>query len=254
MRALSASAFIGSAHLHHHGAAAGSKGLRPGRERQGFIRDDFKIRIGKVFKYSAAWRTFSHGDFRVFSGAHGVFWLIPCAPMQQLLLDIRPPAQPELARFVAGRNVELMAQLQPCRRQRGRAHGVCVGRAGQRQELFAGGLGACLSGARPERGCHRVQRRAGGGRGSGRRVGCRAAARRLCRIQPGARSGRVVAGGGKGGAGRPAGDAGIADPAGLGPGVPVARPGRRRNAPRAWLTQDAETWDFRLGAPPQVAG
>jgi len=32
--------------------------------------------------------------------------------MQQLLLDIRPPAQPELARFVAGRNVELMAQLQ----------------------------------------------------------------------------------------------------------------------------------------------
>ena len=31
--------------------------------------------------------------------------------MQQLLLDIRPPAQPELARFVAGRNVELMAQL-----------------------------------------------------------------------------------------------------------------------------------------------
>jgi DnaA family protein len=32
-------------------------------------------------------------------------------PMQQLLLDIRPPAQPELARFVAGRNIELMAQL-----------------------------------------------------------------------------------------------------------------------------------------------
>ena len=31
--------------------------------------------------------------------------------MQQLLLDIRPPAQPELARFVVGRNVELMAQL-----------------------------------------------------------------------------------------------------------------------------------------------
>jgi DnaA family protein len=31
--------------------------------------------------------------------------------MQQLLLNIRPPAQPELARFVAGRNVELMAQL-----------------------------------------------------------------------------------------------------------------------------------------------
>lgn len=31
--------------------------------------------------------------------------------MQQLLLDIRPPARPELARFVAGRNVELMAQL-----------------------------------------------------------------------------------------------------------------------------------------------
>jgi len=32
--------------------------------------------------------------------------------MQQLLLDIRPPARPELARFVAGRNVELMAQLE----------------------------------------------------------------------------------------------------------------------------------------------
>lgn len=32
--------------------------------------------------------------------------------MQQLLLDIRPPARPELARFVAGRNLELMAQLQ----------------------------------------------------------------------------------------------------------------------------------------------
>lgn len=31
--------------------------------------------------------------------------------MQQLLLDVRPPARPELARFVAGRNVELMAQL-----------------------------------------------------------------------------------------------------------------------------------------------
>lgn len=31
--------------------------------------------------------------------------------MQQLLLNIRPPAQPELARFVAGRNVELMAHL-----------------------------------------------------------------------------------------------------------------------------------------------
>lgn len=32
--------------------------------------------------------------------------------MQQLLLDIRPPAQPELARFVVGHNAELMAQLQ----------------------------------------------------------------------------------------------------------------------------------------------
>lgn len=32
-------------------------------------------------------------------------------PMQQLLLDIRPPARPDLARFVAGRNTELMAQL-----------------------------------------------------------------------------------------------------------------------------------------------
>lgn len=29
-----------------------------------------------------------------------------------MLLDIRPPARPDLARFVAGRNVELMAQLQ----------------------------------------------------------------------------------------------------------------------------------------------
>ncbi len=32
--------------------------------------------------------------------------------MQQLLLDIRPPARPDLARFVAGRNLELVAQLQ----------------------------------------------------------------------------------------------------------------------------------------------
>lgn len=32
--------------------------------------------------------------------------------MQQLLLDIRPSARPDLARFVAGRNGELMAQLQ----------------------------------------------------------------------------------------------------------------------------------------------
>ena len=32
--------------------------------------------------------------------------------MQQLLLDIRPPSRPELARFVVGRNVELMAQLE----------------------------------------------------------------------------------------------------------------------------------------------
>ncbi len=31
--------------------------------------------------------------------------------MRQLLLDIRPPARPELARFVAGRNAELMLQL-----------------------------------------------------------------------------------------------------------------------------------------------
>jgi len=31
--------------------------------------------------------------------------------MQQLILDIRPPAQPDLARFVAGHNIELMAQL-----------------------------------------------------------------------------------------------------------------------------------------------
>ncbi len=32
--------------------------------------------------------------------------------MQQLLLDIRPATRPDLARFVAGRNLELMAQLQ----------------------------------------------------------------------------------------------------------------------------------------------
>lgn len=32
--------------------------------------------------------------------------------MQQLILDVRPPSHPELARFVVGRNVELMAQLQ----------------------------------------------------------------------------------------------------------------------------------------------
>ena len=32
--------------------------------------------------------------------------------MQQLLLDIRPPAIPDLAHFVAGRNHELMMQLQ----------------------------------------------------------------------------------------------------------------------------------------------
>lgn len=32
--------------------------------------------------------------------------------MQQLLLDIRPPALPDLARFVVGRNNELMVQLQ----------------------------------------------------------------------------------------------------------------------------------------------
>lgn len=35
--------------------------------------------------------------------------------MQQMLLDIRPPAQPDLARFVVGRNVELMAQLRAMR-------------------------------------------------------------------------------------------------------------------------------------------
>ncbi len=32
--------------------------------------------------------------------------------MQQLLLDIRPPARPELAHFVVGRNHELLVQLQ----------------------------------------------------------------------------------------------------------------------------------------------
>ena len=32
--------------------------------------------------------------------------------MQQLLLDIRPPAQPDLAQFVVGRNHELWTQLQ----------------------------------------------------------------------------------------------------------------------------------------------
>lgn len=35
--------------------------------------------------------------------------------MQQMLLDIRPPAQPDLARFVVGRNVELMTQLRAMR-------------------------------------------------------------------------------------------------------------------------------------------
>lgn len=35
--------------------------------------------------------------------------------MQQLLLDVRPPARPDLARFVAGRNGELMAQLMAMR-------------------------------------------------------------------------------------------------------------------------------------------
>ncbi|HEY9099885.1 MAG TPA: DnaA regulatory inactivator Hda [Thiobacillus sp.] len=40
-----------------------------------------------------------------------VIFALSFRPMQQLLLDIRPPAQPDLARFVAGRNVELMAQL-----------------------------------------------------------------------------------------------------------------------------------------------
>lgn len=39
----------------------------------------------------------------------------PCAPMRQLLLDIRPPARPDLARFVTGRNGELLAQLQAMR-------------------------------------------------------------------------------------------------------------------------------------------
>lgn len=32
--------------------------------------------------------------------------------MQQLILDIRPPARPDLGRFVVGRNVELMSQLE----------------------------------------------------------------------------------------------------------------------------------------------
>jgi DnaA-homolog protein len=43
---------------------------------------------------------------------YSVAFALSLRPMQQLLLDIRPPARPELARFVAGRNVELMAQLQ----------------------------------------------------------------------------------------------------------------------------------------------
>ncbi len=33
------------------------------------------------------------------------------AAMQQLVLDVRPTATPDLARFIVGRNVELMAQL-----------------------------------------------------------------------------------------------------------------------------------------------
>ena len=66
---------------------------------------------GEDFKYSCARQAFSHGGARVFLERAGAYAL-SLRPMQQLLLDIRPPVQPELARFVAGRNVELMAQLQ----------------------------------------------------------------------------------------------------------------------------------------------
>jgi DnaA family protein len=36
-------------------------------------------------------------------------------PMQQLVLDVRPPSAPDLARFVTGRNVELRRQLDAMR-------------------------------------------------------------------------------------------------------------------------------------------
>jgi len=38
-------------------------------------------------------------------------FVLSFCPMQQLLLDIRPPAIPDLAHFVVGRNRELMVQL-----------------------------------------------------------------------------------------------------------------------------------------------
>ena len=52
--------------------------------------------------------------------------------MQQLVLDIRPPSQPELARFVIGRNVELMAQLAA----------MCDGRAVERAVYLWGEPGS----------------------------------------------------------------------------------------------------------------
>ena len=39
-------------------------------------------------------------------------FVLSLRPMQQLLLNIRPPAQPDLAHFVVGRNHELWMQLQ----------------------------------------------------------------------------------------------------------------------------------------------
>ena len=53
-------------------------------------------------------------------------------PMQQLLLDIRPPAQPELTRFVAGHNVELIAQL----------HAMLEGTASERMVYVWGASGS----------------------------------------------------------------------------------------------------------------
>lgn len=46
--------------------------------------------------------------------------------MRQLLLDIRPPSRPELARFVVGRNGELLAQLEAMRAGTAGEHTVYV--------------------------------------------------------------------------------------------------------------------------------
>ncbi len=53
-----------------------------------------------------------HFMFRYFWFVTLVAFVLSFCPMQQLLLDIRPPAIPDLAHFVVGRNRELMVQLQ----------------------------------------------------------------------------------------------------------------------------------------------